>query len=127
MPAIPCSDFPASSFRLCGRGAHLVIPALVAPSVAFVLVANRIFWRLKMLGWLGFDDALTILAMVSRESGQTVEPSLMTLQIFLVVQCASSIAAVDHGYGRPSDTLSKDQAYQALKVKYPSRIGRSIC
>ncbi|OAL34809.1 hypothetical protein AYO20_06004 [Fonsecaea nubica] len=51
-----------------------------------------------MLGRLGSDDVTTILALV-----------------FLVVQCGASVAAVDYGYGRPFDLISKQQAEQALK------------
>ncbi|EXJ74941.1 uncharacterized protein A1O5_01637 [Cladophialophora psammophila CBS 110553] len=51
-----------------------------------------------MLGKLGLDDASTILAL-----------------IFLVIQCGASIAAVNHGYGRPFELLSRSQAAQALK------------
>jgi hypothetical protein len=65
MPADSCSHCPAITFGLDGRGAHLVIPSIIAPSLAFVLVANRIFWRIKMLGRLGIDDVSTVFALVS--------------------------------------------------------------
>ena len=65
MPAIPCSDYPATSYGLGGRGAHLVIPSLIAPILACFLVANRVYWRLRMLGMLGSDDVSTVLAVVS--------------------------------------------------------------
>ena len=43
----------------------MVIPSIIAPVLAFVLVANRIYWRIRMLGRLGLDDVSTILALVS--------------------------------------------------------------
>jgi hypothetical protein len=45
-----------------------------------------------------------------------VSPFVNVVQVFLVVQCASSIAAVNYGYGRPFHTLSEVQVLQALKV-----------
>ncbi|KIW12859.1 hypothetical protein PV08_08046 [Exophiala spinifera] len=69
------------------------------PVVAFVLVLNRIFSRLNMLGRLGLDDYSTLLA------------------VFFITQCGATIAAVNHGYGRPLETLDSQQASQALKVR----------
>ena len=118
MSAAACTDCSSTSFGLGGRGAHLVIPSLIAPISAFILVANRIYWRLRLLDTLGFDDVSALLAMVSRIF-TPFELALIELpKIFLVVQCASSIAAVDHGYGRPFHTLTEHQASQALKVGY---------
>ncbi|OAP57336.1 hypothetical protein AYL99_08074 [Fonsecaea erecta] len=98
MSANPCADCHLAALGLGGRGAHLVIPSMIAPILAFILVANRIYWRMRMLGRLGLDDMSTILAL-----------------IFLVIQCSASIAAVNYGYGRPFDLINKRQAAQALK------------
>ncbi|EXJ55567.1 hypothetical protein A1O7_08495 [Cladophialophora yegresii CBS 114405] len=59
-----CTDCPATSSGLSGRGAHLVIPSLVAPIIAFLLVANRTYWRLRMLVSFGLDDVSAILSMI---------------------------------------------------------------
>lgn len=64
MSAGTCVDCAVPLFGFRGRGAHLAIPSLIAPLLAFLLVINRIYWRLRMLGRLGFDDAFIIAAMV---------------------------------------------------------------
>ncbi|OCT44796.1 hypothetical protein CLCR_06450 [Cladophialophora carrionii] len=110
-----CTGCAATSSGLGGRGTHLVIPSLIAPTIAFLLVANRIYWRLRMLVRFGLDDVSAILSMVSRDVIINIW-FLTPRQTFLTVQCAYSIAAVDHGYGRPFATLSEQQAAQALKV-----------
>ncbi|EXJ94370.1 hypothetical protein A1O1_02764 [Capronia coronata CBS 617.96] len=96
-----CASCPAENLGLGGRGVHLVIPSMLAPIVSCLLVANRVYWRLNLLGGLGLDDLTTILAMT-----------------FLSAQCGASIAAVNFGYGRPVDDMSLNQASQALKIFY---------
>lgn len=66
MSADPCPECPVTNLGLGGRGAHLVVPSMIAPILACFLVANRIYWRLKMVGSLGPDDVSTMFAMVSR-------------------------------------------------------------
>ena len=65
MTNLTCSDDAIVSFGFGGRGAHLVIPALIAPILAFFLVVNRVYWRWNLLGRLGWDDHCTILSLVS--------------------------------------------------------------
>jgi hypothetical protein len=55
-----------------------VVPSMIAPILAFVLVVNRVYWRFKMVGRLGPDDYSTILALVIRWS----KPLMYKLTIF---------------------------------------------
>ncbi|EXJ84670.1 hypothetical protein A1O3_05340 [Capronia epimyces CBS 606.96] len=96
-----CAYCPVEHLGLGGRGAHLVIPSILAPILSCLVVANRVYWRLNLVGSLGLDDLSTILAMT-----------------FLFAQCGASIAAVNFGYGRPVDTLNQHQASQALEIFY---------
>ncbi|KAK5560818.1 hypothetical protein LTR46_001126 [Exophiala xenobiotica] len=93
-----CEGCTVRNFGLGGRGAHLVVPSMIAPILAFVLVVNRVYWRFKMVGRLGPDDYSTILALT-----------------FFVTQCGATIAAVNYGYGRPLETMNLEQASQALE------------
>ncbi|KAI1624450.1 hypothetical protein EDD37DRAFT_609445 [Exophiala viscosa] len=93
-----CPDCTVFSYGLAGRGAHLAIPSIVAPVLAFLLVSNRVYWRCKLVGGLGPDDLWTLLALVC-----------------FIAQCGSTIAAVNFGYGRPMVTMTPDQASLALK------------
>lgn len=64
MADIPCSNCQIVSLGIGGRGAHLVIPSLIAPILSSCLVLNRLYWRIKLLGRLGLDDYCTILSLV---------------------------------------------------------------
>lgn len=68
MPEDSCPSCPIASFGVGGRGVHLVIPSIIAPVLAFLLVVNRIYWRLDMVGRLGLDDYSTLLALVKPSS-----------------------------------------------------------
>lgn len=62
-----CSNCPVENFGLGGRGFRLVAPSLLGPSIAMLLVSNRLYWRFRMLGRFGLDDVATILATVRYE------------------------------------------------------------
>ena len=59
-----CSGCEIVSFGIGGRGGHLVIPSLIAPILSSCLVLNRLYWRIKLLGRLGWDDYCIILSVV---------------------------------------------------------------
>lgn len=55
-----------------GRGAHLVIPSLVGPVLATILVFNRIYWRISLVRTLGLDDLCITLSLVRLHSLDSV-------------------------------------------------------
>jgi hypothetical protein len=55
-----------------GRGAHLVIPSLVGPVLATILVFNRIYWRISLVHTLGLDDLCITLSLVRLRSLSSV-------------------------------------------------------
>ncbi|EHY59267.1 hypothetical protein ABEF92_006337 [Exophiala dermatitidis] len=93
-----CTNCRYGNFGLGGRGVHLVIPSVIAPMLALLLVTNRVYWRLRLVGSLGLDDLSTIAS-----------------TIFLFVQCSASVAAVNFGYGRPFNSMNVHQAALALR------------
>jgi hypothetical protein len=66
MTEAQCQRCTIEDFGLRGRGTQLAVLSIVIPIVAFILVLNRIFWRLNMLGRLGPDDFSSLLAVASR-------------------------------------------------------------
>ena len=50
---------------LGGRGAHLVIPSVIGPIVAAILVLNRAYWRLVLVNALAYDDMFILLSTAS--------------------------------------------------------------
>ncbi|KAL2405788.1 hypothetical protein ABEF95_005601 [Exophiala dermatitidis] len=93
-----CTNFRHENFGLGGRGVHLVIPSVIAPMLALLLITNRVYWRLRLVGSLGLDDLATIAS-----------------TIFLFAQCGASVAAVNFGYGRPFNSMNVHQAALALR------------
>jgi hypothetical protein len=63
-----CPRCPDGTFGLGGPGSPLVIPSILAPVMASLLVANRVYWRLRMIGSLDYDDVFILLATVSIRS-----------------------------------------------------------
>jgi hypothetical protein len=55
-----------------GRGAHLVIPSIVGPVLASILVFNRIYWRISLMHTLGLDDLCIALSLVRLRSLSSV-------------------------------------------------------
>lgn len=54
----------AQNLGLGGRGAHLVIPSLIGPILATVLVFNRVYWRISLVHTLALDDLCITLSLV---------------------------------------------------------------
>ena len=52
---------------LGGRGAHLVIPSILGPILAAVLVFNRVYWRIALVHQIGLDDVCILLSLVSQK------------------------------------------------------------
>jgi hypothetical protein len=120
------SDLVARDFGLGGNGAHIVIPSIIGPLLAAALVFNRLFWRIHLVRTLGIDDLCIGLSLVSRRimpastSWETKVTNQLTLQllcqIFLFALAVVNLVAVNHGYGRPSDSLHQDDLQLALQV-----------
>jgi hypothetical protein len=54
----------AQNLGLGGRGAHLVIPSLIGPILATILVFNRVYWRIALVHTLALDDLCITLSLV---------------------------------------------------------------
>jgi hypothetical protein len=57
-------ELSARNLGLGGRGAHLVIPSLLGPILATILVFNRVYWRMSLVHTLGLDDLCITLSLV---------------------------------------------------------------
>lgn len=55
----------ARDLGLGGRGAHLVIPSILGPILAAILVFNRIYWRIALVHQIGLDDICILMSLVS--------------------------------------------------------------
>jgi hypothetical protein len=55
----------ARDLGLGSRGAHLVIPSILGPILAAVLVFNRVYWRISLVHQIGLDDICILLSLVS--------------------------------------------------------------
>ncbi|PGH02019.1 hypothetical protein AJ79_07757 [Helicocarpus griseus UAMH5409] len=78
---------------------NLVLIDLVMPSVAFLLVINRIYFRLKLAKRLGLDDYAIIAAMV-----------------FCIAMNTLTLCALHYGYGKRLETLSDYDRVMSLKM-----------
>jgi hypothetical protein len=61
---IRASDLVARDFGFGGNGAHIVIPSIVGPLLAAILVFNRLYWRIHLVRTLGIDDLCIGLSLV---------------------------------------------------------------
>ena len=57
-------ELGARNLGLGGRGAHLVIPSIVGPVLATILVFNRVYWRITLVDTLGLDDLCITFSLV---------------------------------------------------------------
>ncbi|KAL9625244.1 MAG: hypothetical protein Q9160_000646 [Pyrenula sp. 1 TL-2023] len=90
---------------LGGRGSHLVIPAIAGPLFSTLLVLNRAYFRFRLVRKAGVDDILIIVSL-----------------LFLWGLGVVDIIAVDHGYGRPSKSLSSHDLAIALQMFWADQI-----
>jgi hypothetical protein len=67
MAEASCPECPITTFGFGGRGAHLVFPSVILPTLACLVVVNRLYWRFNMVGRLGVDDFIITLALVGLE------------------------------------------------------------
>ncbi|OJD16815.1 hypothetical protein AJ78_03058 [Emergomyces pasteurianus Ep9510] len=105
----PVSDFHALARRgsLFHDGAtNLVIVQLLMPSIAILLVANRIFFRLKLARTLALDDYAIIGAIIA-----------------CIAMNSFPLVGVSYGYGKPWNKLSKSQQIVSMKMFWASQIG----
>jgi len=61
----PSAQLASRDLGLGGRGAYLVIPSLVGPILAGILVFNRVYWRIILVHTLGLDDICIMLSLVN--------------------------------------------------------------
>jgi len=110
----------AQNIGVSGRGAHLIIPSLVGPIVATILVFNRIYWRISLVHTLALDDLCITLSLVRiHRSGSDNVPSEIdtsSCKVFLYLLCIANIVGVNHGYGRPAKSLNRSDLQIALQV-----------
>lgn len=71
--------FAVRDLGLGGRGAHLVIPSILGPILAAVLVFNRVYWRIYLVHQIGLDDICILLSLVSPEMSSKAESELTSL------------------------------------------------
>ena len=53
-------------FGIKGPGLHLVISSIIGPTLAALLVFNRVYWRMVLVNALGRDDICILLSLVSQ-------------------------------------------------------------
>lgn len=61
------SDLVGRDLGMGGNGSHIIIPSIVGPLLAAVLVFNRLYWRIHLVHTLGIDDLCIGLSLVSNQ------------------------------------------------------------
>ncbi|KKZ67578.1 hypothetical protein EMCG_06637 [[Emmonsia] crescens] len=83
----------------------LVIVQLLMPSIAILLVANRIYFRLRLARNLAWDDYAIIAAIIACIAMNTLP-----------------LVGVSYGYGKPWNELSKSQQVVSMKMFWAVQI-----
>lgn len=60
-----CGHIHPGDYGLSGRGTHLVIPSILGPILAAILVFNRVYWRIALVHQIGLDDICILSSLVS--------------------------------------------------------------
>lgn len=104
-----------------GPGTAFVAISLSGLILSSCLVTNRLFWRLKnRIPWL--DDISIFFAWVSQAPSQhQVRLAELIRQISLTALSVVSLMAVNYGYGRRQQQLTRHEATQANKVRLASQ------
>ncbi|KAG5291278.1 integral membrane protein [Histoplasma capsulatum G186AR] len=83
----------------------LVVVQLLMPSIAILLVANRVYFRVKLAKVLAWDDYAIIAAIISCIAMNTIP-----------------LVGVSYGYGKPWNELSKSQQLISMKLFWAVQI-----
>jgi hypothetical protein len=60
----PPSDIISRSLTTGANGLRIIIPSIVGPILAAILVLNRLYWRIRLVRTLGIDDLYIGLSLV---------------------------------------------------------------
>ena len=81
----------SGGFGLGGLRAHVTVPSVVGPTVALILVFNRVYWRMRLSRTIGLDNHLILLSLVRKPA---FTPNLFLNQKSVLIRPGSIVIPI---------------------------------